>query len=61
MNNLSTKSSLLKKNLILVDVKCMNVSSVSENCLEKESYLIYSCKKGYKFDNNRGGLFKYKR
>jgi hypothetical protein len=44
---------LKKNNHILLDIKCTNVTQISENCAVGKSELIYECKKGTKFVNNQ--------
>ena len=36
-----------------LDIKCTNVTGVSENCGVGSSHLIYECRKGFKFANNQ--------
>jgi hypothetical protein len=48
------KERLKRKNLLLVDIKCSNVTESSENCRSGDSYLIYKCSDGLKFNNNQG-------
>ncbi len=55
---MGTVESLKNNNIVLVDVKCKNVTSVSENCQVGSSELLYECKKGFKFANNQG-IYKY--
>ncbi len=47
-------------NLILVDVKCANVTGISENCAITNSFLKYKCRKGFKFTTLQSILLKFK-
>ena len=54
LRNVDNKERLIKKHLVLVDIKCSNVTSVSANCHSSDSHLIFRCKRGYRFSNNQG-------
>ena len=47
-----TREQLNQKNLILTDVNCQNVTSVSDHCLGG-SHFEFNCKPGYKFETNQ--------
>jgi hypothetical protein len=53
------KERLTRRNLLLIDIKCTNVTVSSEDCNSRDSYLVYKCKKGYRFENNQGRYFTY--
>ena len=48
---------LSKENLIIMDMHCSNYSSKSENCLPKISYILYTCEKGFIFENNKNSFY----
>jgi len=41
---------LAKKNVVLVDLNCKHVDKQSSHCSKKDSYLVFKCAKGYKFE-----------
>jgi hypothetical protein len=53
LRTIGTVEQLAKKNIVLLDVKCANVSSISANCQVGKSHLIYQCKNGFNFANNQ--------
>jgi hypothetical protein len=56
LNDIGNKEILQKKNLVLIDIKCTNVTSKSSECDSSKSFLVYQCKKGFKFNNNECNL-----
>lgn len=53
MRNIGTIEELKKNNHIVLDIKCANVTEVSENCAVSKSHIIFECRKGTKFANNQ--------
>ena len=53
LRNIGSVENLQKHNHVLLDIKCTNVTGVSENCGVGSSRLIYECRKGFKFANNQ--------
>lgn len=51
-NIVLTREQLDEKNLILADVNCQNVTSVSDHCLGG-SHFEFHCKPGFKFETNQ--------
>ena len=50
-----SKENLKKRNLILSKVECVDRENLERNqCLPKESFVKYKCRRGYKFENNKG-------
>lgn len=56
LRSVDNKQRLKRRNLLLVDIKCSNVTESSEHCRSGDSYLIYKCKDGFKFNNNQGRI-----
>lgn len=54
MKSVGNKVTLKARNLVLVDVQCRNLTSISENCNHKDSHLVFRCRKGYRFESNQG-------
>ncbi len=54
LRNVGTAESLRSNNIVLLDVKCKNVTSVSENCQVGSSELLFECIKGHRFANYQG-------
>jgi hypothetical protein len=53
LKNIGTVEELNKNNHVLLDLKCSNVTTVSENCAVGTSHVLYECRKGTKFANNQ--------
>lgn len=45
------------KNLVLLDLHCSNVTDASDRCRARDSFVKYTCERGYVFDNKDGKLF----
>ena len=49
------EAKLKRRNLILRKIECVDNENLERNqCLPKESFVKYSCRSGYKFENNKG-------
>jgi hypothetical protein len=53
LRHIGTVEHLRNNNVVLLDVSCANLTSVSSNCAVGKSHIIYECKRGYKFVNNQ--------
>jgi hypothetical protein len=49
VENIPKKQELLKNNVVLVKIRCSDISSKSKFCTSKESYVKYICKNGFIF------------
>ncbi len=57
LRKIPNQISLMKSKLLLLDLHCTRAPSNSFDCETKESFITYSCQKGYIFENFKG-LFK---
>jgi hypothetical protein len=51
---------LKRRNLILQKIECIDKPNLERRqCFPKESFVRYTCKKGYKFENNKSRHFYF--
>jgi hypothetical protein len=48
-----SKESLLERNILLVNIKCKSMPDVSSNCQASKSHITFTCRPGFKFENNQ--------
>lgn len=53
LHAIPNQSRLRTQHLVLLDVHCSRIKTLSDRCISKESYVKYSCEKGYKFESNQ--------
>ena len=51
--DVQNKKQLNKNNLVLLDIHCTKSSSESQRCISKQSFVKYTCEKGFVFENLR--------
>ncbi len=53
LQDIRNSNTLKLRNLVLLDIHCKKSSSISNHCISKESFIKFTCQKGYIFDNLR--------
>ena len=53
LQHVPNRSSLRLRNLVILDLHCSKSANQSERCISKESFVKFTCEKGYVFANGR--------